>query len=45
MKQEKWVVDTDCGVDDTSAVFVALHYFNVLAFIATSGNTCRDNVA
>ena len=40
----KWILDTDCGIDDAQAVLLALHYLDVVAITCVNGNTSIDNV-
>jgi purine nucleosidase len=42
--KEKWIIDTDCGIDDAQAVFLGLHYWDVVAITCVAGNTIVDNV-
>jgi len=39
---EKFIVDTDPGVDDSQAIFIALKNFEVLAFTTVAGNSTLD---
>ena len=34
----KWIVDTDCGVDDAQALMIALKYLDVVAITTVSGS-------
>ena len=42
---KKWVIDTDCGVDDAQAIMVALKYLDVVAITAVAGNVGAEQVA
>ena len=42
---EKWIIDTDAGVDDALALILALSSnIEVVAITTLSGNTCESNV-
>ena len=43
-KSTKWILDTDCGLDDAQAVLLALHYLDVVGITWVNGNTEVDNV-
>jgi inosine-uridine nucleoside N-ribohydrolase len=41
----KWIIDTDAGIDDAGAIMLALaSKLDVVAITTVSGNTCEDNV-
>ena len=42
---DKWIIDTDAGVDDAGAIMLALQsHLDIVAITTLSGNTCEDNV-
>ena len=43
--EEKWILDTDCGIDDAQAVFIALKHLDLVAITTVSGNTSAHNAA
>ena len=42
---EKWILDTDCGIDDAQAVFIAIKHLNLVAITTVSGNTSALHAA
>jgi len=43
--KESWIIDTDCGVDDAQAIFLAIKYLNVVAITTVTGNCSAANAA
>lgn len=41
---EKWIIDTDAGIDDAQAVFLALNYLDVVAITCVGGNAHVEDV-
>lgn len=35
----KWIIDTDCGIDDAECVMAALNHLDIIAFTTVCGNT------
>lgn len=42
---ERWILDTDCGIDDAQAVFLALKHLDLAAITTCGGNTSASNAA
>ena len=40
--QKKWIIDTDCGIDDAECIMCALHHLNVIAITCVAGNCDVD---
>ena len=35
----KWIIDTDCGIDDAECIMAALNHLDIIAFTCVCGNT------
>ena len=42
---KKYLIDTDCGVDDAECIFTCLGHLDVIALTTVAGNTNVDQCA
>ena len=40
---KKYLIDTDCGIDDAECIFTSLYYLDIVAITTVMGNTTVDN--